>query len=195
MVATAAIGAGATGWWMRSPTAGLPPSAAAVHGVSMQPAPALRVRNAIGMPARVATDPAGIAQQGGGPSNPLGDAPEARMAGHALYLQMNCAGCHGYHGEGNMGPQLSDKYWLYGGTPSAIYRTLALGRPKGMPAWGQALPPESLWQLVAFLQSMGGTVPPELADAERQGDFPDRGPARGKGGGPGAVGQSPSTSP
>lgn len=103
--------------------------------------------------------------------NPLGDSPSVRMAGRQLYLQMNCAGCHGYNGEGNMGPKLSDPYWIYGGTPAAIYRTIDQGRPKGMPAWGKILPPESIWQLTAYIGGLGGGVPPDQAQAELQGDF------------------------
>ncbi len=104
-------------------------------------------------------------------ANPLGEGPEVVMDGKHLYQSMNCAGCHGYDGGGNMGPNLADAYWIYGGTPAAIYRSIALGHPKGMPAWGRALPAQSIWQLTAYVGSLGGGVPPNQAQAALQGDF------------------------
>jgi cytochrome c oxidase cbb3-type subunit 3 len=181
MLATAALGAAATGWILSSPNA-------------LQ---TTRIEHNRKAPTRhspkASTNPVGRARPLARMGNPRGQSPEARAAGRTLYLQLNCAGCHCYHGEGNMGPQLSDKYWLFGGTPAEIYQSVSLGRPKGMPAWGHALPPQSRWELVAYLDSLGGVIPPGMADAARQGDFPERGPDKGKGTGPGTAGQSPPT--
>lgn len=70
-----------------------------------------------------------------------------------------------------MGPPLNDSYWRYGGAPVQIYKTLYEGRPKGMPAWGHALPPEQLWQIVAYIQSLDESpVPPDEAVDAREGD-------------------------
>ncbi len=39
-------------------------------------------------------------------------------------------------GGGNVGPNLTDEFWLHGGAPEKIFRTVASGVPdKGMPAW------------------------------------------------------------
>ncbi|MEO6137816.1 MAG: c-type cytochrome [Luteimonas sp.] len=103
--------------------------------------------------------------------NPLGEGPDVVMNGKKLFVAMNCAGCHGYDGGGGMGPDLKDPYWIYGGTPAAIFRSIALGHPKGMPAWGRALPAETIWQLTAYVGSLGGGVPPGQAQAALQGDF------------------------
>lgn len=84
---------------------------------------------------------------------------QAIAEGHALYIRMNCAGCHAYTGKGNMGPSLVDDEWRYGGYPVQIYRSIHDGRAQGMPAWGAALPPQEIWKLVAFIQSLGGTYP------------------------------------
>lgn len=101
-----------------------------------------------------------------------GDSAAARE-GERLYQQMNCADCHGYDGKGGMGPDLTDRYWRYGGSPAEIYKTLWEGRPQGMPAWGRALPPEQLWKLVTYIQSFHGTFPAPLADRGKQGDLGD----------------------
>jgi len=89
--------------------------------------------------------------------NPYRDNPQAVASGKALYVRMNCAGCHAYNAKGNMGPDLTDTYWRYGGLPAQIYSSIHDGRAKGMPAWGSQLPPQEIWKLVAYIQSFGGT--------------------------------------
>ncbi|MEO7071877.1 MAG: c-type cytochrome [Rhodanobacter sp.] len=103
-------------------------------------------------------------------ANPYAGSPEAITAGKALYIHMNCAGCHAYNGKGNMGPDLTDTYWRYGGLPIQIYKSIQDGRPQGMPGWGAALPPQEIWKLVAFIQSLGGSVPVSEYSHARQGD-------------------------
>ncbi len=80
--------------------------------------------------------------------NPLANDASAVNDGHKLFMSMNCAGCHGYGAKGGMGPNLTDTYWRYGGTPERIYQSILNGRPKGMPQWGATLPRRSIWQLV-----------------------------------------------
>lgn len=104
--------------------------------------------------------------------NPYEGQPQAIKEGKALYQKMNCAGCHAYDGSGNMGPSLIDTYWRYGGLPIQIYKSIHDGRPKGMPAWGDALPPEDIWKIVAYIESLGGTVPAAGYHGALQGDKP-----------------------
>ena len=111
--------------------------------------------------------------------NPLADDPAAVAEGHKLFMSMNCAGCHGYDAKGGMGPNLTDTYWRYGGTPERLYESILNGRPKGMPAWGLALPPQHIWQLVAFIQSLGGTISSGMAQAAAEGDLTDKGQNKG----------------
>lgn len=102
--------------------------------------------------------------------NPYANDPQAIAAGKALYIRMNCASCHAYTGKGNMGPDLTDTYWRYGGLPVQVYKTIHDGRPKGMPAWGAVLPPPELWKLVAYIQSLGGTYPTDSAPGQPSQD-------------------------
>ena len=117
-------------------------------------------------------DVAGVShdQVGAGIRNPLEGQPDAIADGKRLFVQMNCAGCHGYDLGGSMGPNLKDNYWRYGGSPAAIYRSIADGHPQGMPAWGRALPPDQIWKLVAYIQSYGGATPPAEYQGALQGD-------------------------
>src|SRR6185312_7512462 len=91
--------------------------------------------------------------------NPLANDPNAAEEGKKLFSQMNCAGCHGYDAKGGMGPDLTDIEWRYGGRPIDIYKSIYEGRAQGMPAWGNTLPTTPIWQLVAYIQSLGGTLP------------------------------------
>ncbi len=94
--------------------------------------------------------------------------------GHDMFVNMNCAGCHGYDLKGGMGPDLTDTYWRYGGSPADVYKSIFEGRPQGMPAWGRSIPPAMIWKVVAYIESKGGAFPGGLADRARQGDLGDQ---------------------
>ncbi len=100
--------------------------------------------------------------------NPYAGNAQAVAAGSRLYIRLNCAGCHAYTGKGNMGPNLTDTYWSYGGLPVDVYKSIADGRAQGMPAWGAALPPQDIWKLVAYIQSLGGMYATDLTPRNPQ---------------------------
>jgi len=59
----------------------------------------------------------------------------AMEVGQRVYIS-NCAACHGQEGQGGVGPNLTDDYWLHGGHIKSIYGTIKNGVPeKGMIAW------------------------------------------------------------
>ncbi len=69
-----------------------------------------------------------------------------------------CAPCHRADGGGNIGPNLTDSYWLHGSKPSDIYRTASEGVPaKGMPAWGPQLGDQRVQSVVAYVLSLKNT--------------------------------------
>jgi cytochrome c oxidase cbb3-type subunit III len=74
----------------------------------------------------------------------------AVRAGARAYRQ-HCARCHGARGEGDVGPNLTDPFWIAGGAPIDIYATIVEGRnAQGMPPWG-SLGRGACKQLTAFL--------------------------------------------
>jgi cytochrome c oxidase cbb3-type subunit 3 len=81
--------------------------------------------------------------------------PAALAAGRKVFLE-NCMQCHLESGGGNLGPNLTDAYWIHGGSPMDIYRTVVQGVPlKGMPDyWERTLGPQRLQQVVAYLLSI-----------------------------------------
>ena len=79
---------------------------------------------------------------------------KAAEEGATLFTGMNCDGCHGGGAVGAVGPSLTDGRWRYGGADADIYRSIAEGRPKGMPSFGGTLQPPMIWRLVAYLKSL-----------------------------------------
>jgi cytochrome c oxidase cbb3-type subunit III len=78
--------------------------------------------------------------------------------GQRFYVWFNCNGCHA-NGGGDSGPALMDDRWIYGGEIDQIYLTIVQGRPNGMPAFGGKVPSQQLWQLSAYVRSLGGHGP------------------------------------
>ena len=88
------------------------------------------------------------------------DDPAFAAAGAATFAS-TCATCHGTQGEGLVGPNLTDAYWVHGNTPSDIYRVISEGvLDKGMPAWDASLSEEEQAQAMAYVLSLQGTDPP-----------------------------------
>ncbi|MBK5187150.1 MAG: c-type cytochrome [Gemmatimonadaceae bacterium] len=79
---------------------------------------------------------------------------KAAEEGATLFTSMNCDGCHGGGAVGSVGPSLTDGRWRYGGGDADIYRSIAEGRPKGMPSFGGVLQPVMIWRLVAYIKSI-----------------------------------------
>lgn len=87
----------------------------------------------------------------------------ALATGKRLWTWYNCSGCHANGGGGGSGPALMDDVWIYGGDAQSIYRTIAEGRPNGMPAFGGRIPEDQIWQLVAYVRSLSGLAPQDAA--------------------------------
>ena len=117
------------------------------------------------------------------PSDPAGDHYQRSAfdvaQGKRLFNWMNCVGCHS-HGGGGMGPALMDNYWLYGGSIQQIYSSIRDGRTNGMPAWKSRLTDQQIWQLAAYVRSMGRYVRKDVApsrdDAMNSGKAESRRP-------------------
>lgn len=72
-----------------------------------------------------------------------------------------CKACHGKFGEGGVGPNLTDKYWLHGnGSLETVYNTINKGVvDKGMAAWGPVLGKEKVYGVLKYIQAFKGTNP------------------------------------
>jgi cytochrome c oxidase cbb3-type subunit 3 len=84
--------------------------------------------------------------------------------GKTWFRAYNCNGCHA-QGGGDIGPPLMDAKWRYGSDPASIFTTISQGRPNGMPAFGQHVPEDQIWQLVAYVRSMSGQLSESVASS------------------------------
>jgi cytochrome c oxidase cbb3-type subunit 3 len=85
---------------------------------------------------------------------------DAIAAGKVVF-QTNCVACHRADGGGQIGPNLTDDYWIHGGTPLEIHTTITEGvLAKGMPPWGKMLKPEQVNNVMAYVISLHGSNPP-----------------------------------
>jgi cytochrome c oxidase cbb3-type subunit 3 len=79
------------------------------------------------------------------------------LADGARLFQQTCAPCHAANAAGQVGPNLTDRFWLHGSAPTAIHRSIAAGFPtKGMPPWGQMLGQARVRTLAAYVVSLKG---------------------------------------
>lgn len=83
--------------------------------------------------------------------------PQARAIGERLFMN-NCAQCHGSDARGSKGfPNLTDKDWLYGGTPEKIVETITKGRVGVMPPMAPAVgTPDDVKNVANYVLSLSG---------------------------------------
>lgn len=89
-------------------------------------------------------------------------------AGKALYEQY-CKVCHGAAGEGLVGPNLTDQYWIHGGGIADVFSTIKYGAENGMKSWQDELNPVEMQQVASFIKGLAGTNPPNAKPP--QGDL------------------------
>lgn len=90
----------------------------------------------------------------------------ALAEGKAHYTQF-CMVCHGKSGEGLVGPNLTDNYWLHGGDVKDLFKTVKYGvQGKGMKSWQQELSPQMIAQVSSYILSLQGTNPPNAKAPE-----------------------------
>lgn len=73
----------------------------------------------------------------------------------------NCAACHGFKGEGLVGPNFTDDYWIHGGSIKNMYAIISEGVPaKGMISWKSQLSPNQIQEVASYIRTLRGTNPP-----------------------------------
>jgi cytochrome c oxidase cbb3-type subunit 3 len=76
-------------------------------------------------------------------------------------FQKNCTSCHGMQAQGNIGPNLTDDYWIHGGGIQNVFKTISNGvLDKGMLSWKTQLKPKEIQQVASYVLSLHGTNPP-----------------------------------
>ena len=92
---------------------------------------------------------------------------EADLAeGQELFIR-NCAACHGAEGQGGVGPNMTDDYYIHGGTINDIFSTIKYGVPeKGMISWQSQINPSAMQKVASFIMTLPATDPPNQKKAE-----------------------------
>ncbi len=86
------------------------------------------------------------------------------MADAKAIFTQRCTPCHGEHAQGVIGPNLTDGYWIHGGTLMEIHHTVSEGvSAKGMPSWKMQLSPAQVRELAAFVGTLRNTNVPGKA--------------------------------
>jgi cytochrome c oxidase cbb3-type subunit 3 len=90
------------------------------------------------------------------------------MARGKQEFDTKCMPCHGVHGEGTIGPNLTDKYWIHSkGDVEGILESFRKGFPeKGMPPWDKLIPLEDHVPLAVYVMSLQGTDPPNAKEPQ-----------------------------
>ncbi|MBK8956749.1 MAG: c-type cytochrome [Saprospiraceae bacterium] len=72
-----------------------------------------------------------------------------------------CAVCHGEAGQGTVGPNMTDDYWIHGGSVKQIFSVIKYGViEKGMKSWKDDYSANQIAQLTSYIKSLRGTNPP-----------------------------------
>lgn len=87
------------------------------------------------------------------------DDPTHLSNGEQIFVRQ-CASCHMADGGGGIGPNLTDEFWLHGGSMADIYSTIKVGVPdKGMISWEPLLSPTQIRDVSSYIMTMVGTTP------------------------------------
>ncbi|HRX93833.1 MAG TPA: cbb3-type cytochrome c oxidase N-terminal domain-containing protein [Chitinophagaceae bacterium] len=85
-------------------------------------------------------------------------APEDISAGKAIFVK-SCAVCHKQTGAGDVGPNLTDDYWLHGNDIKSVFKVIRYG-VNAMPQWQNQYSNKQIAQVASYVKSLHGSNPP-----------------------------------
>jgi cytochrome c oxidase cbb3-type subunit III len=92
--------------------------------------------------------------------------PAILSRGKEIYMK-ECILCHGEFGEGGIGPNMTDDYWLHGGSMKDMFKLIKYGVPdKGMISWQKKLTPADMAAVATFIYTLHGTNPSNPKDPQ-----------------------------
>jgi cytochrome c oxidase cbb3-type subunit 3 len=85
----------------------------------------------------------------------------ADIAAGKKIFEASCAVCHRADLGGQVGPNLTDAYWIHGGSVKDVFKLIKYGaQEKGMLPWKDEYSPQQIAQVASYILSMQGTNPP-----------------------------------
>ena len=86
---------------------------------------------------------------------------EQILAAGKVTFDKICYVCHGKFGEGLVGPNFTDDYWIHGNRPEDLKKIIVDGViDKGMLSYKSQLSNKQIDQVIAYILSLHGTNPP-----------------------------------
>ncbi|MGD9900112.1 MAG: cbb3-type cytochrome c oxidase N-terminal domain-containing protein [Calditrichaceae bacterium] len=83
------------------------------------------------------------------------------LASGESVFSANCASCHGNKGQGGIGPNLTDDYWIHGAGMNNVVKIINVGVPaKGMISWERTLNQDQIMHVASYILTLHGTNPP-----------------------------------
>lgn len=74
------------------------------------------------------------------------------------HFEKRCAFCHERKGQGGVGPNLTDNYYIYGPTKEAMSHIIRNGiKAKGMPEWQKIIPKDQVDAIIEYVWTIKGT--------------------------------------
>ncbi|WP_144602294.1 cbb3-type cytochrome c oxidase N-terminal domain-containing protein [Algoriphagus algorifonticola] len=117
---------------------------------------------AIAAEARKATMMASIDE-----SSVVFDESGAALSSGKSIFEANCAACHASDGGGGVGPNLTDEFWIHGGSIQDVFKIVKYGVvSKGMVPWEDQLSPVEIQQVSSFILSLKGSTPANPKDPQ-----------------------------
>lgn len=100
-------------------------------------------------------------------NNPvMSDDPAVIASGQSIF-NTNCASCHALDGGGGIGPNLTDNYWLHGGSFKDIFTVVNNGVDgTSMIAWKNVFSPVQVRDVASYVATLVGTTPASPKDQE-----------------------------
>lgn len=75
-------------------------------------------------------------------------------------FKANCVACHGIDGGGGIGPNLTDEFWIHGGSLVDVFKTIKYGVPQnGMISWEDQMTAEQMKNVASYVMTLKGTTP------------------------------------
>ena len=97
--------------------------------------------------------------------------PQALAVGQKLFLN-HCAQCHASDAGGSRDfPNLTDRDWLWGGTPEAIKTSITEGRRAVMPPFGPSLGEQGVKDVAHYVLSLSGSANDSIRKARGEPIF------------------------
>ena len=95
------------------------------------------------------------------------DESGAALSSGKSIFEANCAACHASDGGGGVGPNLTDEYWIHGGSIQDVFKIIKYGVvSKGMVPWEDQLSPVEIQQVSSFILSLKGSTPANPKDPQ-----------------------------